>query len=90
MLVVFVSVVFGVVLSLVSGFYGRDVSGGLGVSVVGYGLPLSWYTTSWVVYPTSPVVSSYSLQSFILDTAFWTIITLATILTAVRACSPRG
>ena len=86
-MVVFVAVVSGVVLTLVSGLYQRDLSGKLGVSVVGYGLPLSWYTTSWVVYPTSPVLSSCSWQSFLLDTAFWTLVVFAIIMVALKVAA---
>lgn len=82
-LVVLVAVVSGVVLALVSGFYQQNLSDRLGVSVMGYGLPLSWYTTSWVVYPTSPVLSSYSWDSFALDVAFWSFIVFTIIMIAL-------
>ena len=88
-LVVFVSVVCGVVLTLVSGFCQRNLSDRIGVSVVGYGLPLSWYTTSWVVYPTSPVLSSYVWQSFAIDTTFWAITAFAIIMAVLTLLKPK-
>lgn len=88
-MVVFVSVVSGVVLTLVSGFCQRNLSDRIGVSVVGYGLPLSWYTMSWVVYPTSPVLSSYVWQSFAIDTTFWAITAFAIIMAVLTLLKPK-
>jgi len=40
----------GFVATLVSGLYEQNLSA-LGVSKIGYGFPLSWNGTSWIVYP---------------------------------------
>jgi hypothetical protein len=72
-LIVFVILASGFVATLVSGFYEQNLST-LGVSKFGYGLPLSWHGNSWIVYPTMPTVYWFSLESFILDAAFWCFI----------------
>ncbi len=75
-LIIFVS---GLIATLISGLYAQDLSR-IGVSVTGYGLPLSWLRKVTIVYPGSPTRYSFSFESFVLDILFWSLIaTLAVI-----------
>lgn len=71
--------VSGLIATLISGLYAQDLSR-IGVSVTGYGLPLSWLRKVAIVYPDSPSHYSFSFESFVLDILFWSLIaTLAVI-----------
>lgn len=74
-------IVFGSVATLISGFYKQNLSDRVGVSITGYGFPLSWYRKSSVVHPIMPVVYSFHWECFALDIAFWSLI--ATLLAAI-------
>ena len=50
-LLILASLTLGSVAALISGLYTQDLSYGLGVSVTGYGLPLSWVRKSTTIYP---------------------------------------
>jgi hypothetical protein len=71
----------GSISTLISGFYEQNLSDRVGVSITGYGFPLSWYRESWIVYPTMPVVYSLHWECFALDIAFWSLI--ATLLIVI-------
>jgi len=72
-LIFLVILALGFISTLVSGLYGKNLST-IGVSKIGYGFPLSWHGHSWIVYPGMPTVYWFSLESFVLDTAFWCLI----------------
>jgi len=80
-LIILVIVVSGFIATLISGLYEQDLSQALGVSITGYGFPLSWYKESQIVYPGSPTTYSISWESFALDIAFWSLI--ATLLAVI-------
>jgi hypothetical protein len=73
----------GFIATLVSGLYQQNLST-LGVSKIGYGFPLSWHGNSWIVYPGMPVAYWFSLESFVLDTAFWCLIFAVLTLVSLR------
>jgi hypothetical protein len=64
----------GLVATLLSGFYGRNISQYVGVSKFGCGFPLSWHGHSQVVYPGAPVVYWFNCEAFMLDITFWSLI----------------
>ncbi len=70
-------IVVGFISTVVSGVYKQNLSDRVGVSVTGYGFPLSWYRESWIVFPIMPTPKVYSLhwECFALDIAFWSLIT---------------
>lgn len=76
-LIILAILVSGSVATLISGLYAQDLSL-IGVSVTGYGLPLSWLKKVTVVYPGSPTRYSFSVESLLLDMGFWSLI--ATIM----------
>ena len=76
-LIILVILVSGPVATLISGLYTQDLSL-IGVSVTGYGLPLSWLRKATIVYPGSPTRYSLSVESLLLDILFWSLI--ATLL----------
>ena len=78
-LTVLVVFALGLVGTLISGFYEQDLSKP-GLSKIGYGFPLFWHGHSSIVYPAMPTVYWYSLESFVLDTAFWCFIFAALAL----------
>ena len=80
-LIILMTLAFGAVATLISGFYKQNLSRGLGVSITGYGFPLSWYRESWIVHPIMPVVCSFHWECFALDIAFWSLI--ATLLVVI-------
>jgi len=73
-LFILVALTFGSIATLISGLYTQDLSYGLGVSVTGYGLPLSWLKESTTIYPGEPTRYGFCLQSFLLDVSFWSLI----------------
>ena len=73
-LIIIIILASGSIATLISGFYKQNLSRRLGVSITGYGFPLSWYRESWIVYPTMPVVHSFHWECFGLDIAFWSLI----------------
>jgi hypothetical protein len=72
-LIVFVIIALGLISTLVSGLYEQNLST-IGVSKIGYGFPLSWHGHSWIVYLGMPTVYWFSLDSFVLDAAFWCLV----------------
>jgi len=82
-LVLIIPVIFasGSIITLISGFYKHDLSQGLGVSITGFGFPLSWYNKIVIVYPGEPTHYEFSLKYFILDISFWSLV--ATLLTVI-------
>ncbi|MFQ6065202.1 MAG: hypothetical protein ACE5L6_06980 [Candidatus Bathyarchaeia archaeon] len=72
----------GLIATLTSGLYPQDLSI-IGASITGYGLPLSWLSKVMIIYPSSPTRHSFSLESFVLDVLFWSLI--ATLLVVVMA-----
>jgi len=73
-LIILAVLVSGCIATLISGFYTSDLTHGVGAHVAGYGFPLSWLTKSTIVYPGNPTSYSLSLESLLLDTAFWSLI----------------
>jgi hypothetical protein len=73
-LLILASLTLGSVAALISGLYTQDLSYGLGVSVTGYGLPLSWVRKSTTIYPGEPTRYEFCLQSLLLDISFWSLI----------------
>ena len=71
----------GLVATLLSGLYGRNISQYVGVSMFGCGFPLSWYGHSQVVYPGAPVVYWFDCEALMLDITFWSL--TFSLLTAV-------
>jgi hypothetical protein len=69
----------GSVVTLISGLYPQDLSYGLGVSVTGYGLPLSWLKKSTIIYTGDAARYGFYLESFLLDMSFWSLIVGVTI-----------
>jgi hypothetical protein len=66
--------VLGLVATMISGFYRRDLSIP-GRTNIGYGLPLAWHGESGpVVYPEVPTSGWLSWGFFALDTAFWSLV----------------
>ena len=82
-LFVLIIVAFGSVATLISGFYKQDLSHALGVSITGYGFPLSWYKESVIIYPHMPTHYSFSWESFALDISFWSL-TIGAIIVALK------
>ena len=80
---------FGLIATLASGFYRRDLSLP-GLSTVGYGYPLSWYEELWIVYPDSPKVYSFYWQIFAFDIMFWSLIATGPVIFASRWSRIRG
>jgi len=69
----------GSIATLISGLYTQDLSYGLGVSVTGYGLPLSWLKKSTIIYTGEPTRYGFYLEAFLLDISFWSLIIGVTI-----------
>jgi len=80
----FAIVALGIIATLISGFYKQILSHGIGVSIVDYGFPFSWYKESWIVYPAMLVVSSYCLECFVLDTIFWSLMITILVTPIIR------
>jgi len=81
--IILIILVSGSVATLISGFHKQDLSL-IGQSIFGYGFPLSWYRESWTVYPDSPVVYSFSWESFALNIAFWSLVITIPVVVASR------
>jgi len=64
----------GTIATLISGFHKQNLSHSLGIDITGYGLPLSWYRESQIVYPYMPVVYSLHWECFALDIVFWSLL----------------
>ena len=64
----------GLVATLLSGLYGRNITLNIGVSRFGYGLPSSWYGSSQVVYPEATIYYWLDWKAFTLDLAFWSLV----------------
>lgn len=88
-LIILVILASGSIATLVSGLYKQNLSHRLGVSITGYGFPLSWYRESHTVYPGSPIVYSFSWEFFALDTAFWSLIISVLIAVVFRGFKAR-
>jgi hypothetical protein len=74
--------VFGFLITLVSGLYEQDFSRP-GRDLVGHGLPLNWYRRGQsVIYPLPPESHVCFLENFALDLAFWSLI-VAVLVVAV-------
>lgn len=73
-LIILMIIAFGSIATLISGFYRQNLSNVVGVSVIGYGLPLSWYRVSWIVHPLMPAIHSFHWECFILDIVFWSLV----------------
>ena len=73
-LIILMIIAIGSISTLISGFYKQNLSRSLGVSITGYGFPLSWYRESWIVHPIMPIVYSFHWECFALDIAFWSLI----------------
>jgi len=73
-LFVLIILVSGSIATLISGLYKKDLSQALGVSITGYGFPLSWYKKIVIVYPGEPTHYGFSLKHFMLDISFWSLI----------------
>jgi hypothetical protein len=87
-LVALLIITLGIIATLISGLYEQNLSKE-GLSKMGYGLPLIWHGHSWIVYPDMPTVYWYSLESFVLDTAFWCFIFAALTLILLRLLHTR-
>ena len=79
-LIILLILASGPIATLISGVYAQDLSLP-GATVIGYGLPLSWLRKVTIVYPGSPTHYSLSVESFVLDIVFWSLI--ATLLAAI-------
>jgi hypothetical protein len=88
-LTVLVVFALGLVATLISGFYEQDFSK-LGLSKIGYGFPLVWHGHSWIVYPTMPTAYWFSSESFLLDTAFWCLISTFIVLIFLKLTKIRS
>ena len=73
----------GIIATLISGFYEQNLSKP-GLSKIVYGFPLSWHGHSWIVYPGMPTVYWFSLEFFLLDTAFWCLIFASLVVILFR------
>jgi hypothetical protein len=71
----------GLIVTLLSGFYGRNMSENIGVKRIGYGYPLGWHGHSQMIYPGMPVIYWFDWEALMLDVAFWSLI--FTLLVAV-------
>jgi hypothetical protein len=69
---------FGSVATLISRLYERVLTRGyIGAVSTGYGLPLSWYVKvvrEVVPFPGESTSYYFSLESFMLDIAFWSLV----------------
>jgi hypothetical protein len=73
--IILIVIASGSVVTLTSGLYSQDLSQGLGVSITGYGFPLSWYKRVIIIIPSEPITYEFSLGYFMLDFLFWSLIT---------------
>lgn len=73
-LFVLVILAVGSIATLVSGLFTQDLTRGVGASITGYGFPTSWYEKVVMVYPGNPTRYTFSIGSFVLDIAFWSLI----------------
>jgi len=71
----------GLIVTLLSGLYGRNISPNIGVERIGYGYPLCWYGHSQTMYPGAPIIHWLDWIALTLDAAFWSLI--FTLLAAV-------
>lgn len=70
----------GPFVALLSGFYARTYSM-IGAAHTDYGLPLGWYKKVVIVYSGTPTCYSFSLEAFVLDIVFWSMmITLLAVI----------
>jgi len=60
--------------TVISGLYERDLTYRLGASITGHGFPLSWYVEVVIIYPGYPTCYSLSMESFVIDIMFWSMI----------------
>ena len=73
------SIGVGAFISLISSLYKRDLTYGVGAHVTGYGFPLNWFKQVNIVYPGNPTRYSYSLESLLINIAFWSVFAAAGI-----------
>ena len=73
-LLILAALAFGSIATLISGLCSQDLTYGLGVSVTGYGLPLSWLKKSTTIYPGELTRYEFYAQSLLLDISFWSLI----------------
>jgi len=66
-------VVLGFVITVISLSYKQNLNIP-GMSKFSYGFPLSWYMTTQIVYPGTPVVTTIIWENLVFDTFFWSII----------------
>jgi hypothetical protein len=88
-LFVLVTISVGSIATLVSGLYMQDLTRGVGASVIGYGFPTSWREKVVIVYPGNPTRCTFSIGSFVLDIAFWSLIVDLPIAFLLRRCKTR-
>jgi hypothetical protein len=72
-------ITLSIIATFISGLYEQNLSKP-GLSKIGYGFPLVWHGHSSIVYPAMPTVYWYSMENFVLDTAFWCFIFAASAL----------
>jgi len=68
----------GFLASLLSVFYQRDLTRGLGAYVHAYGFPLSWIKKTVIVYPGEPTFYCCYPENLVIDFIFWSSV-VATI-----------
>ena len=88
-LIVLAIIAFGSIATLVSWFYKQDLSV-IGMSRVGYGFPFSWYMESQIVYPGTPIVTSFSWEHFALNSLFWSLIAAIPVAIVYRKQLKKG
>jgi uncharacterized membrane protein len=70
----------GLMVTLLSGLYGRNMSQNIGVERIGYGYPLGWHGHSQIAL-IMPVIYWFDWEALMLDVAFWSLV--FTLLVAV-------
>ena len=71
---VFLVLVLGLLVTLLSGFYGRD-HGAAGKIDIRYGIPFNWHGEQGSAYPNSPPLTGwFSWQNFAYDAVAWWIL----------------
>jgi hypothetical protein len=71
---VFLVLVLGLLVTLLSGFYGRD-HGTAGKIDIRYGIPFNWHGEQGSTYPNSPPLTGwFSWQNFMYDAVAWWIL----------------
>lgn len=83
-LLVLVILAVGSFATLVSGLFTQDLTHGVGASITGYGFPTSWYEKVVIVYLGNPTRYTFSIGSFVLDIAFWSLIAYLPIAVLFR------